>query len=640
MRRAHWVWPVACALLGACAPATPDGRRGNDQRAVSAADAVRDLVMVRSAHLDSALVRLDSTVHSGADSMQRHRALLKARVAYKSFEFATEYFMPTVARALNGAPIDEIDDEEADRPLRPAEGLQVIAGLLDSLARPGARDAVQRELSSARSAIQRARQVTLAYRYSDAQLFAAVREEIARVTALGLTGIDAHDDADLARELDAALEGVAAVLQAYAPPASATALDTAWTRADRTVRAARQALQMGSDRTSSESPLIDDRLALLVQHLRPMALAVDDLRVARQIEPVRRDLPWRASAASIMETDALNPMAFAHASAMAPSPARIALGARLFHDVRLSGAGTRSCAFCHDPARSFTDGRTRAQLLPPSNRPTVGQLTHPVRNTPTLLNAALSPSQLADGRVAFLEDQVVTVVHDQREMAGDLTRAAAAMQRSGDDRQAFAMAFGEAGDSTVTPRRVSAALAAYVRSLAQFNAPFDRFVRGDSLAMSAEAQRGFSVFMGKARCGTCHVMPTFSGVAAPRFDRAEYEVIGVPSHTNRRRIDDDRGRGAVVGNRLLEHAFRTPSLRDVARTAPYMHNGVFASLRDVVDFYDAGGGRGMGLHVPNQTLPADSLHLTASEKQALIAFMGSLSSPPTAARPIAGPPDA
>jgi len=155
---------------------------------------------------------------------------------------------------------------------------------------------------------------------------------------------------------------------------------------------------------------------------------------------------------------------------------------------------------------------------------------------------------------------------------------------------------------------------------------FDRAVRGDSTALTTGERRGFNLFMGKALCGTCHFAPLFGGTTPPDLLEAEPEVIGVPAEAiaRRARLDLDPGRSGFDGEPLHQHAFKTPTLRNVALTAPYMHNGVFRTLQEVVDFYDAGGGAGLGLTVPNLTLPADSLHLSRQEKRDLVAFLEAL----------------
>jgi cytochrome c peroxidase len=138
--------------------------------------------------------------------------------------------------------------------------------------------------------------------------------------------------------------------------------------------------------------------------------------------------------------------------------------------------------------------------------------------------------------------------------------------------------------------------------------------------------------MGKAACGTCHFAPTFSGLVPPQFDETEAEVLGVPTQPQApHELDPDWGRGGGLlkfQSEIYRHAFKTVTVRNIAHTAPYFHNGAYNTLEEVVDFYNNGGGVGLGLDVPNQTLPADSLHLSDQEQKDLIAFMQALTGQP------------
>jgi cytochrome c peroxidase len=174
------------------------------------------------------------------------------------------------------------------------------------------------------------------------------------------------------------------------------------------------------------------------------------------------------------------------------------------------------------------------------------------------------------------------------------------------------------------------ALASYVLSIRSFNSSFDRYVRGELNTIEQPVKDGFNLFMGKAQCGTCHFAPTFSGLVPPLYAENESEVLGVPENaaTKIKTLDADNGR---IDNQLYsemawiyEKSFKTTSIRNAALTAPYFHNGAYKTLEQVIDFYDNGGGAGQGLPIKNQTLGADSLHLSGEEKNALIAFITSL----------------
>jgi cytochrome c peroxidase len=322
----------------------------------------------------------------------------------------------------------------------------------------------------------------------------------------------------------------------------------------------------------------------------------------------------------MFDSGAFDASAYAPDDAPSASPELIALGRQLFHDARLSGPGTRSCASCHDPARAFTDGRKLSEPVKPGTRVS--------RNTPTLLNAAYQPAMFADFRAGSLEAQAQAVLASPAEMASSAEIAAAHLKDDSAYRTQFARVFrtGKSADSAVSGRAVRTALAAYVRSLSALDAPFDRSMRGDTTALDSIARKGFTVFMGKARCGSCHFVPLFNGTFPPDFVTSEPEIIDVPERQARHhaRLDPDSGRGGIDHEPAHLHSFKVPTVRNVAVTAPYMHNGVFADLEQVVEFYDRGGGAGIGILSPAQTLPARKLQLTQHEKVSLLAFLKAL----------------
>ena len=259
---------------------------------------------------------------------------------------------------------------------------------------------------------------------------------------------------------------------------------------------------------------------------------------------------------------------------------KIELGRRLFNDRRLSRDGTIACASCHDPARAFTDGRAVAAGVG-------GRIGR--RNAPALINRAWGRSFFWDGRVATLEEQVLKPIEDPNEMGLAVPEAA---RRVG-----------------LTERDLSRALASYVRSILSGDSPFDRFVNGDRGALSAVQRAGLQVFRAKANCTACHVGPTFTD---ERLHNTGVAWRNPSSGSGQAGYFADAGAG--------DGAFKTPTLREVARTAPYMHDGSLATLEDVVEYYDRGGNA-------NPMLDRDvrPLKLTGDEKRALLAFLQSLS---------------
>jgi cytochrome c peroxidase len=278
-----------------------------------------------------------------------------------------------------------------------------------------------------------------------------------------------------------------------------------------------------------------------------------------------------------------------------PTFEKIVLGKRLFADKQLSSTGTVACASCHDPRLSFSDGEPTGK----------GVTAKPLaRHTLSLWNAAFSPLLFWDGRATSLEDQVRFPVEHPDEMGSTLDAAAQRLAKDEGYRRAFAAAFPQS--PAISPRTIASALAAYERTLISPPTRFDQWVAGESDALTGSELRGFGLFVGKARCVACH-----AGFA---FTDHNFYDIGLPS--------DDKGRGKAFDLPAADYAFKTPTLRELAWTAPYMHDGSLATLEDVVRFYEGGG-------VPRPTRSKDlppGLVLTDAERADLVAFLELLSS--------------
>jgi cytochrome c peroxidase len=170
------------------------------------------------------------------------------------------------------------------------------------------------------------------------------------------------------------------------------------------------------------------------------------------------------------------------------------------------------------------------------------------------------------------------------------------------------------------------AIACYERTLIALNSKFDKHMRGGKPILNQNEISGFNLFMGKAKCGTCHFMPLFSGAKPPRYYYIETEVIAAPDKNNKTKskLDEDEGRFTVTGLPLHKYAFKTSTLRNIALTAPYMHNGVFNTLNEVIDFYNNAGGKGLQIAPKNQTLPFEKLNLSKPDKENIISFLKTL----------------
>ena len=276
--------------------------------------------------------------------------------------------------------------------------------------------------------------------------------------------------------------------------------------------------------------------------------------------------------------------------------AQIALGRQLFFDPRLSRDGIMSCATCHDPARGWADGLTTA-------RGHAGRILP--RNTPGLTNVAFGSIFYWDGRAGSLEEQALSPLTHPDEMA--LTREEI-VPRLEPYRALFASAFPQEGLTVATAVR---AIASFERTLISRNSPFDRYLAGERAALSPAARRGMQVF-DEASCTFCHRGPNFTNQA--------FHNIGVGGA-------DDPGRFAIQAGATLRGAFKTPTLRNVALTAPYFHNGSAATLAEVVAFYNRGG------DVAGHTPLIFPLGLSSAEQADLVAFLEALTDPIVVERP-------
>ncbi|MEL7530162.1 MAG: cytochrome c peroxidase, partial [Bacteroidota bacterium] len=319
--------------------------------------------------------------------------------------------------------------------------------------------------------------------------------------------------------------------------------------------------------------------------------------------------------------DFLNSFYFTYQSRPLETEAQKQLGKFLFYEPAMSADAKMSCASCHQPNRAFTDGLARS--LDNSGEAFVA------RNAPTLLNSVYAQRHFYDLRADKLENQLRDVFHNEREFQSDFVELIGRLQESSEYMALFRAAYPGLNDKQLLSRHtIVSAMTAYVRTLKSFNSPFDQYIRKESQELDPEAIAGFNLFMGKANCGTCHFPPTFSGLVPPGYHENETEVLGVPADKAATKLDEDEGR--ILNKRFHEQAdhyrysFKTMGVRNVALTAPYMHNGVFETLEEVLDFYNRGGGAGMGLEVPHQTLGADPLGLTDEEQTAIIRFMESL----------------
>ncbi|CAG0942006.1 Cytochrome c551 peroxidase [Candidatus Brocadiaceae bacterium] len=306
--------------------------------------------------------------------------------------------------------------------------------------------------------------------------------------------------------------------------------------------------------------------------------------------------------------------------------AKIDLGKKLFFDKRLSADDTISCATCHDPGKGFADGKAIAIGIKERKG---------TRNSPTVLNAAFFDTQFWDGRVITLEEQAKQPIINPNEMGMPSHDALVGkISNIPEYKTSFKAVF---GTDKITIDHIAMAIASFERTLNTFNTPFDRFIAGEKDAISASAQRGWKLFQGKARCITCHEFNR----SYPFFTNNKFHNVGVamkgkdfgslarkaassgadPFVLAQEEASAELGRYLVTKEPKDIGAFKTSGLRNIALTAPFMHDGSEPTLESVVEFYNKGG-----ISNPNLDGGIRPLNLSEDEKKDLVEFMKTLTS--------------
>jgi cytochrome c peroxidase len=550
------------------------------------------------------LQQLADLVGADAPADSLRAAFRRSRKGYKRVEWLLEYYQPYMATRVNGPPVVEVEEDEPGQHTTSPTGLQVIEPYLFPVADRTQKASLLRELNVLLSYAVRLEQSIPADRLTDGDILDAMRQQLFRIVALGITGYDAPEARSGLAESAVSLSALRDAFIPYSrrlPEATASALEQRWAAAIRLL---------------NEANSFDDfdRVMFIRQQFYPLCRALGEARQSLSIPVSASGRFLSPLIATLSDSGAFRPDYLTTYSEFISSPRKIALGKILFFDPLLSGNNARSCASCHRPERAFTDGLTKSRAF--------GSRKRVDRNAPTLLNAGLQKAQFYDSRALYLEDQVHDVLKNTHEMRTSPEEVIQKLSASKQYRTWFNDAFGDG----LTAPNVRNSLACYVRSLTSLNARPDRYLKGENVLLSADEQLGFNLFLGKARCATCHFFPIYNGFVPPHYEKVESELIGVPRRRKIRKakLDRDPGKFNAYHKDLQRFAFKTPTVRNVALTAPYMHNGSYRTLAQVVDFYNRGGGRGIGIQLDGQTLPSTPLNLNLQEQNALVTFLNAL----------------
>jgi cytochrome c peroxidase len=544
------------------------------------------------------VAKLKYSVQADSTAAQIQRQFLEAHESYKKVEMISEYYSPAVSKSINGPAIPEF--EENDKVTVPPEGFQVIEELVFPKYNGESKKELLQELGVLSSNLIRLEKVSKSNELTDAHVFDAMRLEVYRIITLGITGFDSPVILNSLPEASVALATIEKYYKIYLENESVS-------NGNQVI----EILEKGKKYLKANTNFnAFDRAYFIKEILNPLSKGIYKTQAELGIPLMKEQRGLKVTAQTLFDKDAFDAEAFSGFPDYQTTPEKIALGKKLFNDPVLSGNNTRSCASCHHADKAFTDGLQTAVALDGKSMIQ--------RNTPTLTNIAFQRVFFADSRVSYLEDQAIAVIKNENEMHGSLEQSALAIQKNGDYVKDFKKAFPK---GEINEFAIKNALASYIRSLSHYDAKFDAYMQNKT-AFTEDEKAGFNLFAGKAKCATCHFVPLTNGTVPPNFDRSESEILGTPNKN--KKLDGDLGKFVITQAAIHKNSFKTPTIRNIELTGPYMHNGVYKTLEEVIDFYNDGGGIGLGFDVPNQTLPEDKLNLSDKEKKQLIAFMKTL----------------
>ena len=539
------------------------------------------------------------------------------RDKFKSVEFLIEYLdKEAYDKKINGAPLPKLEQKVADISVLEPHGLQVIDELIGSdLGSSDEKKDLLHEIEIFETNVLQLESYFRHRTISDRQFFEASRQAIIRIGTLGITGFDTPGSLQGLEDTVIILRSLNDYVQLYRP-------ELATINNIQLLKATTVLFKEGI-KTAKKSGFDDfDRLSFIKNIINPLYKNLKTIHLELNYETIdevsRFVQAVNYNADNVFDSDFLNPFYYVSLEKDSTFEAKAELGKLLFYDPILSKDNTMACATCHNPKKGFTDGET----LSISNKG-----GHLERNAMTLNYAVYATRFFHDLRAKRLEDQFEHVVLSEDEFDSSYKEILEKIKNSNIYTSMFQNAFTD--KNKINYNDIDYALVAYVMQLNSFDSEIDKYFQDENAQLPEAVKRGFNLFTGKAACATCHFVPLFSGNLPPLFIDSEAEVLGVPDKKEEPwTLDDDLGR---VGNgvtsdvaNFYKGAFKTPTVRNIALTGPYMHNGVFDTLEEVMDFYNKGGGAGNGIELEHQTLANDPLNLTQKEIDDIITFMEAL----------------
>jgi len=583
---------------------------------IKPADQVREDFIQHYNQLIIAVNQLNETAQSVQVDWKKNRtAFYTARIAFKRVEMIMSYLDPEFVKDhINGAPLPHTERKAPNLVVIAPSGFQIID---ETIIEQNLTDF--RKLSSKLNLkVTEFQQYLSAVKLTERMVFESMRLELVRVAALGITGFDTPSEVNALKEAETAMLTLKKTIAIYNRYLSVDQVEKV------------TSIFLKSEAYFNENNFAEfNRFGFIKDVINELYKTLLHYQKSLQIETrdLTTDLAFSTnySAENIFDTDFLNFKYYSKYSSAGVEEERIELGKTLFFDPILSGNNERACASCHHPDLAFTDGQKTSIAFNKTN-----QLQ---RNSPTLMNSVFNTRFFWDARATTPEDQIEHVLFNPDELNSNYEALIEKLNTSTVYITEFKKAYPELQDVRSKPisrYTIVASITAYIQSLRSFNSQFDQAIKGERKPANQQIETGFNIFTGKGKCATCHFIPTFAGNVPPLYIDTETEVLAVPAINNFQKAEIDSDMGRYANGRPHEktdynkNAFKTPSLRNIALTAPYMHNGVFNTLDEVIEFYNIGGGHAWGIAPENTTLAPDSLHLSTSEIQDLIIFLEAL----------------
>jgi cytochrome c peroxidase len=553
-------------------------------------------------NIDTALAYLDSLETVGMKGKQAKTYFALSRAAFKKAEPYASYLNPEVGHKANG-PALPIYKEDTGKIIKPVGYQKIEESIYDN----ETSDAdFKQELYVQKGMLSNLKKGINRREITPKRFFIATHQQLLRIVSLAISGFDTPVSHLGINETIISLESLLNVYKQTIQPAIQSKHKTLDSNFQNNIAKAITFINNNKDFDTF------DRYTFTRDYMNPITRNWVDIRKTSALwEPIDTT-PFNFDAPTFFENNSFNLNYFTSAINKNPSEKQIALGKKLFSDPELSENGKMACITCHLPNKGYAEN----MALSMDNE------GHPLqRNTPTLINTAFQQSFFLDGRSNTLLDQISSVFTNDKEFNSNVHKFSNAILKDSTYNVLFKDAFGKISSKNTD---VIKAISSYISTINDFNSKFDKNIRGEENDFTDEEKLGYNLFMGKALCATCHFIPLTNGTVPPFYSETEKEVIGVPETAENKKLDDDLGFYWSYEEALHKGMFKTPSIRNIAITAPYMHNGVYNTLEQVVEFYNLGGGGGLGFDLEHQTLPFDELNLSDKEQKAIVTFMQTL----------------